>query len=282
VHGFEQSIRVEDICSPYLQWAEIRRNQTHLVGPSPNRRSMSALSAAFALPSQLAWRAVRHKGESRVVHRTVVRPETESRRTTEDLFAQLTRLEGLDDFKSAMIEATGRLSVRIAAAACRLARELPPNSLSDTEMTLFLEPAGVEAGTTFVPARRKSIFEISSLPLTVVGCRSYLDLHCVSKVNRQVAMSILQLYCPGWAARRPITSTETIEDLHVCLSAVQELVSRSYAEGIHIVMGRFLPDLYRPGRNRPHLSEPWVLLRKVAGSRLAIEIFWVRSAIPPV
>ncbi len=281
VRGFNAPLQVERFCSMYLHWAETQRNRTRLVGPSPHARSMSVLDTAFVLPTSLAWRTDRPETDPHIVHRTVARPEPESRRATEDLFAALTRLESLGDSQSAMIEATGRLAVRIASAACRLARELPPNSLSDTEMTLFLEPAGVDADRSFVPARRKSILEIRSLPLTVVGCRSYLDLHCIAKVTRQVGLSILRLHWPGWPVKRPAPTREETEDLQVCLSAIQELVARSYAEGIRVVMGRYMPDLYRPGRNRPHLSEPWVLLRKEAGSRLEIEIFWARLGNTP-
>lgn len=276
LRGFTSVDDIERACSIYLEWARVQQSQSRLVAPSPNTRSLSILANAFALPPTLAWRVDDPGNAPTNIHRVVARPEAAGRQATEDICAALTKLESLDDTRAAMIEATGRLTVRIASAACRLARELPPASLSDTEMTLFLEPAGAKADQTFVPARRRSILEIRSLPLTIVGSRSYLDLHCVTQVTRQVGYQVMHLCWPGWPPNAASLSRESLADLQVCLSAVQETIARGYAEGIRVAMGHHLPDLYRAGRNRPHLSEPWVLLRKEPDSRLVIEIIWAR------
>lgn len=145
-------------------------------------------------------------------------------------------------------------------------------------MSLFLEPAGAKAARDFVPAKRQSILEIRNLPLAQVGHRCYLDLHCLSKPGLGVAHRVFRWL--GLEAGKALTESQA-QDVPACVAAVGEILARSYAEGIRVVLGRHLPDLYRPGRNRPHLSEPWVLLRKQAGLPVKISVSWARLPYTP-
>lgn len=281
VRGFPSTTQMEQVCISYLAWALQSREHTQLFAPSPKVHSIAVLKDAFDLPIALRHRADAQAGQPKL-HRVSARPEPAPRSGTEDAHSVLAKLEGLGDSRAAMIEAPGRLAVRISTAAVQLARKLPPASLSDAEMTLFLEPTGAAADPDFVPASRKSILEIRSLPLAMVGHRAYLDLHCISPVARHMAYAV-------WRAvggerildvGQPALP-DGLLDLQTGLSAVNELVARGYAEGIRIAIGHHLPDLYRTGRNRPHLSEPWVLIRRAPGQPLRIEIVWARLPYSP-
>jgi hypothetical protein len=278
IRGFGLCERVPDRCKDYLAWAHSQRACNRLIAPVPAVRALSVLATEFDLPPSFAGSALSSQDQKAKVHRVCPRPEAPSRSTTEDLLATATKLDHLVDARGAMIEAPGRLAVLIATTACQLAQRLPPGSLSDIEMTLFLQPAGAVASREFVPARRRSILEIRGLPPVQVGERCYLDLHCLSKPALGVAHRIFR-----WLGFEPgqRLGADRMDDLRVCVSAVGEILSRSYAEGIRVVIGRHVPELYRIGRDRPHLSEPWALIRAQPGAMVQISVVWARQPYSP-
>lgn len=280
VKGFASTDEIERACNSYLDWARVSRESTELLAPSPNVHSIDALKDSFEVPIVLRLR--RDQGrEAPKCHVVSARPEPVGRSGTEDIFSTLTKLEGLGDLRAAMIEAPGRLAVRISTVAAELARQLPARSLSKAEMSLFLEPAGASADQGFVPAARKSILEIRSLPLAMVGRRAYLDLHCIHPVTRRVAYSLWQAIGGDEVSAVAQPPMPDLLDLRIGLAAVHELIARGYAEGIRIALGHHVADLYRPGRNRPHLSEPWVLVHKQTGHPIRIQIVWARLPYNP-
>jgi len=276
LRGLAEPANVGGVCANYLAWAAQERKEATLLAPTPAMHSIAALASVVPLPREF-W-AMRPSPAQTRVHFVQPRPESEGRSGTEDATAIAIKLDSLVDSRRAMIEAPGRLGHRIAATACQLAHQLPPGSLSDGEMSLFLEPAGATAARDFVPAKRRSILEIRNLPLAQVGHRCYLDLHCLSKPSLGVAHQVFRWL--GLEAGKALTEAQA-QDVPVCVAAVGEILARSYAEGIRVVLGRHLPDLYRPGRNRPHLSEPWVLLRKQAGLPVKISVSWARLPYTP-
>ena len=278
LRGLANPAHIHGVCAYYRAWAALERETTSLIPPTPAMHSISALAKDITLPQMLQAAGPATAFAEARIHRVRPRPEGRGRSGTEDATATAIKLDSLVDSRRAMIEAPGRLGQRIAATACQLAQQLPPGSLSDGEMTLFLEPAGAKAGRDFVPARRRSILEIRNLPLAQVGDRCYLDLHCLSKPALGVAHRLFRWL--GLEAGRGLTEEQAL-DVPACVAAVGEILARSYAEGIRVVLGRHLPDLYRAGRNRPHLSEPWVMLRRQAGLPVRISVIWARLPYTP-
>ena len=174
--GMPDPMVVRAVCEHYRKWADLERQETTLIAPTPPTHSICALVADITLPQKLLATGPSTKPTTSVdrVHRVRPSPECGSRSGTEDATATAVKLDSLVDGRLAMIEAPGRLSNRIASTACQLAQQLPPGSLSDGEMALFLEPAGASVARDFVPAKRRSILEIRNLPLTQVGDRCYL------------------------------------------------------------------------------------------------------------
>lgn len=280
VRGYDSTNKIERACNSYLDWARVSRECTELLAPSPSVHSIDALQDSFEVPVVSRPRSDHdHQGPKR--HIVSARPEQDGRSGTEDLFSTLAKLEGLGDVRAAMIEAPGRLAVRISTVAAQLARQLPARSLSKAEMSLFLEPVGASADQGFVPAVRKSILEIRSLPLAMAGRRAYLDLHCIHPVTRHVAYSLWQAIGGDGVSVVGKPPMPDLLDLRIGLAAVYELIARGYSEGIRIALGHHVSDLYRPGRNRPHLSEPWVLVRKQSGHPIRIRIVWARLPFSP-
>ena len=278
LRGLANPAHVGVVCAYYRAWAALERETTTLIAPAPTMYSIATLAKEITLPQMLLATGPATVPVEAQIHRVRPRPECVSRSGTEDAAATAIKLDSLVDSRRAMIEAPGRLGNRIAATACQLARQLPPGSLSDLEMTLFLGPAGATAARNFVPAKRRSILEIRNLPLAQVGDRCFLDLHCLSKPALGVGHRLFRWL--GLEAGKVLTE-ELAQDVPACVAAVGEILARSYAEGIRVVLGRHLPDLYRPGRNRPHQSEPWVLLRKQAGSPVRVSVIWARLPYTP-
>lgn len=278
LRGMVNPAHINKVCAYYQAWAALERQETSLISPAPAMRSISALVGDIALPQMLQATGPTTALADERIHRVRPLPEARGRSGTEDSTAIAIKLDSLVDSRRAMIEAPGRLGHRIAATACQLAQQLPPGSLSDGEMTLFLEPAGAKAARDFVPAKRHSILEIRNLPLAQVGDRCYLDLHCLNRPTLGVAHRLFR-----WLGLEPgkALTDEQAQDVPACVAAVGEILARSYAEGIRVVLGRHLPDLYRAGRNRPHLSEPWVLLRRQAGLPVRISVNWARLPYTP-
>lgn len=278
LRGLDNPARVGDLCARYLSWAALERARTTLIAPSPTLHSVSTLTRNIKPPEAFTAASPTTDTAAPRVHCVRPRPESRMRLATEDTMATAAKLDCLDDTRCAMIEAPGRLGRRVAAAASKLARELPPESLSDRELALFLGDASAAALPNSSTAKRRSILEICSLPLTRVGERSFLDLHCLSKPLLRVAHQLFRWLdlksAEGFQAQHEC-------DLPVCVAAVGEILARGYAEGIRVVLGRHLPDLYRAGRNRPHLSEPWVLLREQEGSAVEVSVTWARVPYTP-
>lgn len=253
----------------YLCWARGERNEVCLLPPVPASTVFSCLTPAIGLPPSLRYR-VQSGSPHTTSHVERIGPQHPHRRQDcEDEASAFAKLEALREPRATVIETPGPLSRRVAQVAYRLATQMPPGSLSDAEMTLFLEPLGVEANQGFVPARRRSLMDIGTLPLRTIGRRTYLDLHCVSPVTRQAAFRLLEAMTKDeepWRSMSPVQLWSAVE-------AASIVLARGYSEGIRIVMGRHVPELYGLKRDRPHLSEPWILVRKRPAT---VVVVWAR------
>ncbi|MBS0457915.1 MAG: hypothetical protein JSS44_11355 [Proteobacteria bacterium] len=279
IRGLGSIEQVAAECQRYLAWAKEQRDTVRLIAPVPATRDLTVLRNAFYPPMRLS--SDRTGAHEPGLHTVCVKPTGPHRLDTEDAAASFVKLSCLQETRGVIMEAPGALARRVGPIACRLARRLPPASLSDIEMTLFLNPLGVAADRTFVPARRRLMTEIAMLPLRSVGSRSFLDLHCISQVTRQAGHRVLDDFRPVGASATDLYDLLGADQLVLAREAVSEVLARGYSEGIRVVMGRLVPELYASQRDRPHLSEPWIILKRKDGRVASVRIVWARLPRTP-
>ena len=165
------------------------------------------------------------------------------------------------------------MSAGFVHIATLLISRLPPESLSEREISLFFSGLELPMAKSFRAARRPSITGIRFLPPLLVGHRRFLVLSTLSKATTRCAASLLATY--------PVVSdphdTNAESSQHLLLRAIEAVLARAYAEGIRIVLTHYIDSLFRFKRDRPHLSEPWVLSRAEAGYLQEVRIVWALS-----
>lgn len=149
-----------------------------------------------------------------------------------------------------MLELPEFLIDGVRAAARELAGKLPPGSLTEREQLLFLgTPEADLSGVKL--AERPTSGTVRCLPPMTVGPRRFLDLSSIHPVVLRIVRSLEPASAGGCMA----------EEIDVRRRVQRDLICRGYAEGMRAVLSRYAPGLHDPGRDRPHLTAGWVLLR---------------------
>jgi hypothetical protein len=155
---------------------------------------------------------------------------------------------------------------------CQLANRLPPESLSDAEMTLFFKGLARQPDRTFKPAKRATLAEIRFLPPLLIGEMRYIQRSTLSKTASQAASRLLALV-EGELAPDD-SPADTIQ--HLLLCALASILKRAYSEGMRMVLSRYIPSLFDSKRDRPRLTEPWILVRTEGLQLDAVTIVWAK------
>lgn len=260
----------------YLMWAAKQRDQWEMV-QSPNRTTkFGALAKAICLPPALSYRCQDRDRGGKAHVGTVVcrRPSLDTR----DLAAAFAKLSILERDNPGVIELPLQMAKGFSAVGCRLARRLPPESLSDAEMSLFFDGLAIEPTRSFKPARRKSIAEIALLPSQLIGNRRFLNISCIGKVAHQCAFYLLQSVL-GADFDRADTAVGTQDQgaERLLLESESRILLRAYSEGIRIVLSRHVPLLFDSHRDRPHLTEPWILIRWQGDALVETVLVWAKA-----
>lgn len=161
----------------------------------------------------------------------------------------------------------------IATVASNLALKLPPHTLTDREMRLFLADIGIDVPKGFEPANREYLGSISMLPPTRAAGQQYLNLTCLHPsayraASRLVDVAINNSLVMGHHGQ--VSPDEARFVLQVC----RAILCRGYAEGLRSVLSRHVPELYGMPRDRPHLSQPWVTAILENSDLSAICVVW--------
>lgn len=251
----------------YLYWAATERARSTLVAPEHPNDPHAALAALVQLPAQ--WRAWAAQPKARIHARTT----RVARRGPAPDRDGLVRLEDLRKVRPGFLLTPERLVPTMSAVAARLALQLPAQSLTDREMSLFLAGAGLEAPTAFDPARRMFSGEVSLLPPAQIGGRQFLNLTCVNPAAYQAVVGLVDTVLDG----------RTLFDFHALASPVEfdllmrasgQLLARGYSQGLRSTLAAHIPELYQMRREAPRLTKPWLLVNRDAGHLSAIRAAW--------
>lgn len=255
----------------YLAWAAERRSHWHLLPPQGVATDVSALGEIIRLPPALASRCQDPGRLGR--HHTGHLAERLPPFGIDDLQSAVTKLEGIQMDGSGMIEVPPQLELAILRVGCDLANRLPPKTLSDTEMTMFFDGSVRQPDGRFQPADRKSIQDIAWLATRLVGNRRFLSLQCIDPKATRVAGDLLAALARGALPDQGAAEASR----WFALQAVARTLLRGYAEGIRTIIARHAPALFDTKRDRPHRTEPWVIVDLGQGAR---RVRWVWARAP--
>jgi hypothetical protein len=188
-----------------------------------------------------------------------------------DLPSALAKLSSLRH-EVAGLELPSRVAPGFVNISCQLANRLPPESLSDAETSLFFDGLARQPDRTFKPAKRAPLAEIRFLPPLLIGEMRFIHRSTLSKTASQAAVRLLALVVGESVPDDPLVDASQ----HLLLCALTSILKRAYAEGMRIVLSRYIPSLFDSKRDRPHLTEPWILVRKEGLQLDAVTIVWAK------
>ena len=255
----------------YLAWAADCRSRWQLLPPQGLATEVSALGEIIRLPAELASRcqdSVRIRRHHAGGLKAAPPPFG-----VDDLKSAVAKLSALVADDPRMIEVPPALERAFVQVGCDLASHLPAESLSDAEMALFFDGAERQPDGRFQPSQRRSIQDIAWLPTRLVGNRRFLSLGCVDPKASRIAGDVLSLLTAD--ANEDLEAEESRR--WFALRAVGRTLLRAYAEGSRTVISRHVPALFDSRRDRPHLTEPWILLGTEDG---VWQVQWVWAKAP--
>lgn len=150
-----------------------------------------------------------------------------------------------------------------------LAMKLPAGSLTPVEHAVFLGVSLEELGPT-ESAGRPTSGTVRCLPPIAVGSRRFLDLSAV----HPVVVRVVARLDDGLANSEAPPDRTELPDPGMGRAPTRDLMLRGYAEGLRTVLSRYVPKLYELGRDRPHLSAAWALVRR--GDRSEVRVAFAR------
>lgn len=139
-------------------------------------------------------------------------------------------------------------------------------------MSLFFDRLERQPDKSFKPAKRASHTEISFLPPFFIGERRFIHRSTLSKSAAQAAARLLALVMGEAAMDDPPEESSQ----HLLLSVLASILKRAYAEGTRVVLSRYIPSLFDSKRDRPRLTEPWILAWKDGQQLAAVTIVWAK------
>ena len=268
---FDQVDAAAAFIERYLSWAAEQRAQCVLIPPEGATTSFEVMRSAIVLPRTLRD----------CCQETGLTSSTNQSLTLKRKSALAT---GVHDLPSALAKwsslrqevATLDLPVHVAPGfvdiACRIANRLPPESLSDAEISLFFDRLERQPDKSFKPAKRASHTEISFLPPFFIGEMRFIHRSTLSKSAAQAAARLLALVMGEAAMDDPPEESSQ----HLLLSVLASILKRAYAEGTRVVLSRYIPSLFDSKRDRPRLTEPWILAWKDGQQLAAVTIVWAK------
>lgn len=146
--------------------------------------------------------------------------------------------------------------------ASSIASRVPPGSLVPTEAQKLISDGMVRTK----PGNARS--GILYLPVQVSGGRAYLFVNSIPPSVLEAIGKILQMARNAW------TDDATTA---IVYTTVRTILLRGYADGLRIVLGRFIPELYDNPKLSPSEHDPWILVKKDNVGVSRIEIVWART-----
>lgn len=250
----------------YLGWAACERNATTLVAPPAPDDPRRALARLVRLPDP--WQPFAATPDA--MH---LRQWKATGRPVESALQTLRELEVLRRDRPGFVRLSAAHTVACARVAADLALKLPAQTLADGEMSLFLAGAGIEAPASFEPAKRPFSAEMSAMTPWRTSAGAFLNLTCLHPAAYRPVVQIMDAGMSG----RPLPdfhSQSTPGELELLLRVSGHLLARGYAEGLRSLLATYVPALFGMERDAPHLTQPWLIVRRKGACVDQIRAVW--------
>jgi len=260
----------------YLDWAAEKKLQWKLLPPEAHTTNVQALASVIKLPP--IWRECcgTCSANAMVARSRTFTPRPQRPGDVSDAPSSFAKVSALQN-KGLGIELPRAYVPGFVKIACDLAEELPPESLTDSEIHLFFDGLERQPDRSFKPAKRLSLSDVKFLPPLLVGERRIVHL---SSLSPRATGAIACLIDSLMHKTDPVAGSADEESLRLFLRAAGEILKRAYAEGVRIILSRYVPTLFDSARNRPHLTEPWLLVRTTDRRLAEIQVIWARATHP--
>jgi hypothetical protein len=257
----------------YLAWASRERACSSLATPEAVALSGHALAGVVELPRRWwPWATPLGRRHVRVWHNV--------QRTAPGALQALTEFQTLRRDRPGFLRLSANHARACSQVAADLALKLPARTLSDGEMTLFLAGAGIAAPASFEPARRAFSAEVSSLVPWRTGGGDFLNLTCLHPAAYRPLVAVLDIALAG-RSLADFHAQAAAGELDLLLRCCGDVLARGYAEGLRSVLAPHVPELWQLGRDRPHLSQPRLVVRRYGDRLASIRAVWDPLPVGP-
>ena len=239
----------------YLDWAGASRTTHYLLPPAKQSHASLAFIALVnatggsSRPLDGASQAHTFHPRCRFSHA----PNTDDHR---DLVMLGRQFEGK---KSSIAELPWSMVRPMGKIARGIATRIPPGSLFPAEAKKFVSDGMI--ATKDGTARADILY----LPVQTGGNRCYLFTNSLPPSSLAVIGDLIQLTREKW------TDEVSAGQVH---AALRSLIFRAYADGLRIVLSRYVPELYDQPRLAPWEHVPWVMVTIDSVGVSEIRIAW--------
>ena len=243
----------------YLDWASTSYTTHYLLPPAKQSRAALALAA---LVNDGVAETQRGASQVHMFHlRYGHTHATSTAGQRSDLVMLGKQFEGN---KSSIAELPLSMVKPMRKIARSIATRTPPASLCPAEAKRFIADGLV---ATKLGAARADILY---LPVQTGGDRSYVFTNSLPPSALAVTGDFIQLTREKWA------DDASASQVH---AALRSLIFRAYADGLRIVLSRYVPELYDHPKLTPREHVPWVMVTIDSVGVSEIRIAWTRESL---
>lgn len=276
VESFDQVEAATMFIESYLAWAKNERARSLLIMPESGTTRFDVIASAITLLPALRDCCQGPTQTSSTVHTRTLTLRSTTTNDVHDAPSALAKLSTLL-LEGAGLELPRNLAPGFVKIGCSLAERLPPESLTDAEVSLFFDGLERQPNQTFKPAKRASLAEIRFLPPLLIGERRVVYRNTFSKTAATAAYWLLD----AALNEPPHPDLEAEVGYRLLVHALGTILKRAYAEGMRVVLSRYVHALFDSKRDRPRLTEPWILIHKEGPQLQKVKIVWARRADLP-
>lgn len=244
----------------YLNWASAAREANFLVHtPKPEVSNWDALGQLIEMPAELQARCGYARTERPHLHERKLSIYDRVNPKVGGLGPKF--LLGVPVDVDGVVELPPSTWGAFRHVGYELAGKLPEATFSDGELLRFFAGSRRPA-LRYAATHRSGEVDILFLPVQVGGERGFLYVSAMAKAARDVANQL---------GGNLDGATNNFE---LPVRAGLLLLLRAYAEGMRVVLSRFVPGILSMQRDRPHLTLPWVLMHHQAGRTVGAKVVW--------
>lgn len=241
----------------YLDEARSERSTSYLFAPVIQSQADAALATLIAQPD-LGRPATEQRPHARHMKVGCLKAWRWSK-----IRADLSLLgKELDGKNTSLVELPMSMVEPMRRVANSIAGRVPPGSLVPAEAQKLISDGMVRTK----PGSARS--EILYLPVQASGNRAYLFVNAIPPSALEAIGKTLQMTRNAW------TDDATAA---IVYTTVRTILLRGYADGLRIVLGRFIHQLYDNPKLSPSEHTPWILVKKDSVGVSRIEIVWTRK-----